>query len=69
MPTTYRNIGNLAIYYDEEAPTFYDGCATPSSSQDGVPAHDFLSGYTTPGPAEREASKYSKVSHFTSPNP
>lgn len=58
MPT-YHSLGNFAIYYDEEAPTFYEGCTTPSTTSD--PANDFLSGYTTPGPAEREASKLSKV--------
>ena len=58
----YRALGNnLAPLYEEEAPTFYMGCSTPNPQEGIPPAHDFLSGYTTPGPTEREASRYFKV--------
>ncbi|KAL7079037.1 hypothetical protein ACQ4LE_001551 [Meloidogyne hapla] len=58
----YRTLGNnLAPLYEEEAPTFYVGCLTPNPQEGIPPAHDFLSGYTTPGPNEREASRYLKA--------
>jgi hypothetical protein len=58
----YRALGsNLAPFYEEEAPTFYLGCSTPTPQEEIPPAHDFFSGYTTPGPNEREASRYIKV--------
>jgi len=62
MMPLYRALGNnLAPLYEEEAPTFYVGCLTPNPQEGVPPAHDFLSGYTTPGPNEREASRYLKV--------
>uniref|UniRef100_A0A915LT32 Amino acid permease/ SLC12A domain-containing protein n=1 Tax=Meloidogyne javanica TaxID=6303 RepID=A0A915LT32_MELJA len=62
MMPLYRALGNnLAPLYEEEAPTFYVGCLTPNPQEGVPPAHDFLSGYTTPGPNEREASRYLKA--------
>uniref|UniRef100_A0A915LX59 Amino acid permease/ SLC12A domain-containing protein n=1 Tax=Meloidogyne javanica TaxID=6303 RepID=A0A915LX59_MELJA len=62
MMPLYRALGNnLAPLYEEEAPTFYVGCLTPNPQEGVPPAHGFLSGYTTPGPNEREASRYLKA--------